>query len=463
MVHPRRVSRCVYFALLFTLTVVTIREILWTLPLPRGDPRSSGRMTIVERLAKDAMKLINASSYLLPHQEASLGEKVTSNEPSTVIQWNANHVYAFLQTFTNKRNPMCDYCGNQRHLINVTVGCNDLFHKGPGTGNILIAFYAMRLAAAVLDFDVQIACPDVDDAKAALILPWITGSFPTSKSRSNKIMVTMGDDIGDVCNTIRYVPIGYLYREIQYELRQMAVAMVGLPPTNHSTFDAVKRWLDNPDETMKARLRLGLPESPLYPNTELDDAVIHFRCGDSMDNSHGFYGLMKYRAFTDRISPDVRSIGIVTQPFDDGGQNRRRDRAQSTRERCSIVVNDFSSFVQENFPNARVRLRNDSHETIALHYARLILANQTLAGIGTFAVFPVLSTFGTGYTRSPDAKSPINSWLLGSKLRTSMRKNLVLTKEPNLLMMDQIRKLWMEEDGEERILAWFRNASLVYD
>jgi len=57
------------------------------------------------------------------------------------------------------------------------------------------------------------------------------------------------------------------------------------------------------------------------------------------------------------------------------------------------------TFLQREFPRAVVRVHNDPDETIALTYARMIMANQTFAVMSTFALFPAIANFGMGYIK----------------------------------------------------------------
>ena len=40
--------------------------------------------------------------------------------------------------------------------------------------------------------------------------------------------------------------------------------------------------------------------------------------------------------------------------------------------------------------------------------------------------------------------------------------DLVLMDEPNILMVQQVNEIWEEEDGEQKILSWFREPSISY-
>jgi len=393
-------------------------------------------------------------------------------------------------------------------LLNITFGCSELFYNsGLGTGNYMAGFYAIRLAARTLGIDISIHCPDFEEEKRNLILPWLMGNFQADsgstvddyrvddmdgnvefrsrqrqqqEQKRRRRTETVDYNKDDVCKTIDDCPIGYMYPHIRHELRRMAVALVGIPKQEHSTSAEVKQWLlslSPEQEENEKMMDLELPvlavdsggtsmrllsSPPLYSEVELDDAILHFRCGDLMNSNHPRFGFMKFESFAKHISPSARSIGIVTQPFDENSQTRAWDRGSEKRNRCRIVVGAFVEYLQERFPEARIRLHNSPDETIALTYARLVLANQTIAGISTFGVFPAIASFGTGYIRLPDARSETNKWLLNPRL-DSLVDDLVLMEEPNILMVRQVRDLWERPDGESLILEWFRNSSIVYE
>jgi hypothetical protein len=125
-------------------------------------------------------------------------------------------------------------------------------------------------------------------------------------------------------------------------------------------------------------------------------------------------------------------------------------------------VTAFVEQLSESFPKARIRIHNGSNETIALAYARMIMAKQVIVGIGSFGVFPALATFGTGYIRKPDYDVAPNRWPL-SPPADELYANVVLFEEPNRLMTYQVKKLRELPGRDENVLDWFRNNTYCID
>lgn len=415
----------------------------------------------------------NTNLPVLPVSPSSEDPDFEPPLPTHVIHWSTREdLKAFMQAYFRVGNLVCENAPAstteaEHTLLNISFGCNDLFTKSAlGTGNYVAAFYAARLAAKVTGMDLAIHCADALEERANLILPWLTGYFPApSPLLKRQWHEWLGPRVEDVCRTIDDCPIGYMHEEMQFELRRMALAMVGFPPASHSTYDKILTWVAE-ERSSPRQHRLELPFSDpttptLYPSTDLDDVIIHFRCGDLMSSNHPRFGFLKFSALAQHVSPAASTIGIVTQPFDDSGQSRAWDNSPTKRDRCRIVVGDFVAYLQELFPRARVRVHNKADETIALTYARMIMANQSIAGISTFGVFPSIASFGTGYIRLPDNQSATNKWLTNPRL-DSIMPNLVLMDEPNILMVRQVQKLWEEDDGQDKILNWFRDSSISY-
>jgi hypothetical protein len=344
-------------------------------------------------------------------------------------------------------------------LINMTFGCLETFQQADaGTGNYLSLFYAIRLAAQVYsNVGFIFACPDAPETKRDLILPWITGSFPP---RAPSTTSEYNASLAHVCGNYDVVPVAYMHKEIQRDLRKMAMALVGVPSSQHASADFLKEYQEQqsfathkPPQPMHQVEEIN--ELPLYGADEfvLDDALIHFRCGDLMDTNHASFGFMTFNGYVRHVSPEARSIGVLTQPFEDSEHSRLEDNGNTTRNRCRVTVMSLVEFINIRYPNATVRIHNDPSETIALTYARMIMANQTIVGISSFGVFPAIATFGTGYVRRPDYPSAPNKWLMDPPI-DQIVDNLVLFDEPKRIMTAEIGQLWQTE-GERGVLKWF--------
>jgi hypothetical protein len=164
-------------------------------------------------------------------------------------------------------------------LLNATFECRKLFSgTSVGTGNYLILFYGIRLAARTIgNIHVLFTCADAEDHKSDLIIPWVMGWFPASSSSS------VLDDISieEACGSFHTVPVHYMLDEMKYEMRRLAVALVGVPDPSHpSAAFAIEEKNETRSGSGKNILQVTMPGEPLFPNVELDDAVMHIRCGE---------------------------------------------------------------------------------------------------------------------------------------------------------------------------------------
>ena len=350
-------------------------------------------------------------------------------------------------------------------LVNITFGCGDLYTKARvGTGNFISLIYSMRLAARAFgNLDVAMTCFDAEATMDALILPWLMGWFPESSRPTNGAVVP---ELDSACTGYKYNPTGYMIREMKYDLRRMAIGLVGIPSPDHPSYQFAKRylWTDNsPDREFRQLADPTEGEEPLYPDVELDDVIIHFRCGDLMNSNHPSFAFMKFNDFARHISPGAQSIGIVTQPFEAKGMQQRREDANQGG-RCKIVVHAFVDYLQERHPSAKIRIHNNADETLSLTYARMIMANQTIAGISSFGVFGPIANFGTGYVRKPDYPKAPNRWLLNfledERLHESSR-DVVLFEAPVRLAVARVKSYWNNDPTGATLVEWFRNETLV--
>jgi hypothetical protein len=413
----------------------------------------------------------------------------------------------FAQSFFEGSNIYCDRIQQQRQqyshnhsttvsisqvppplpLLQMTIsfGCAELFHKsGYGTGNYLSLLYALRLTTAVHDnVSLNLTCHDADETKADLIVPWLTGYQPPRLSSMHPTHPYPMVSPSDSCASYHTSPIAAMIPDMQYDLRRMALGLVGID-TDHAAstawakqhnlvssphHDSHQNNTDDPSYQLHVPIdvdqpvyRLGIDIAPL------DDAVIHFRCGDLMDSEHPNFAFVRFASYARHIAPNTTSIGILTQPFQsrDTDQTRPCDATDTMLDRCRTVVMALVDYLQQRHPNARITIHNGPRETIALAYARMILAQQTLAGLSTFGIFPVLATFGTAYLHQPRGPQFVNGWLFRGAESGSTSSNHIttipgaphvhLTYEDDYIMVADMKRKW-ETQGADGVVAWFRS------
>ncbi|GAX17309.1 hypothetical protein FisN_10Lu173 [Fistulifera solaris] len=296
--------------------------------------------------------------------------------------------------------------------------CEDLFVNNIyGTGNVLLMLYNIRLIARLLgNVSIQMECVDAMETRSSLVIPWIMGSFPAN------VWPGPSASLEDACDSFQPKTAHIIVDDIQYELRRMAISLVGVPSINHPAANFTVK------ESKERTLQVPMTTAPLRSDVELDDVVIHFRCGDIIElKAHHKYHYVRWSVLAKRISPAARTIGIVTQPSQ--GQTRKIDN--HNRDRCTQLLGPMQTYLQQRLPWAQVRIRNAPEETIALAFSRFIMANQSLAGgFSTFYRMPFYATFGTAYDYD------------------EMGDNHMVSSE---LMMD----LWQNETGLQRILSLF--------
>jgi hypothetical protein len=142
---------------------------------------------------------------------------------------------------------------------------------------------------------------------------------------------------------------------------------------------------------------------------DLDEATIHLRIGDIGRQDHRLYGMIPFHVYKKRIPKAVKSIGIVTAPFQ---QNRPAwgYGDADLNEGVTIAVHDY---LKREFPDARVTIRNDDvNETMAMTYARMIAANWSFCGSSTFCLYPALATRGESYILKSPLFGGTPSWIM---------------------------------------------------
>jgi hypothetical protein len=406
--------------LFFTVTLFLAS---WTLFWVGENPRTwLHDQAMVDRKVRDGVTANASSTILRGSSEKNsttlsprINDQVGSNDTqlaSTVTPIQSSYPIGYDFLFWRGKNRICEFIrnitgvetlgidephyikiGDPPPLINLTLHCEDFMSN---TGNWLTAIYHIRLAAATGRVEFQFQCHSGMDMAEVSILPWLSGRYPVPSNRRNgEWPYDFGwPEPGRVCSKIyAKLPLHHLAHEIQRDMRRMAVAILG--PRDFSTLD-LERGLDS----LQGLLRHRPPSSQIvqYPRKELDidDAAIHFRCGDVFGGTDKeVYGLIKFKEYLDRIPKETtKSIGIHTQPFD-VALLRGADREQV--HDCEEVVLVLVDYLQEVYPNATITIRNTKEDTIPITYARMTMAAHTITTMSTFGIFPSIGTFGEGY------------------------------------------------------------------
>lgn len=229
--------------------------------------------------------------------------------------------------------------------------------------------------------------------------------------------------------------------------------MVGIPSESHPAafWGEENLWNDRAGSQLHGRNWYQVPhprksDNPLYPGTELDDVSLHFRCGDIIRTPHPKYGFMKFDSYSRYISTMAGTIGIITQPFESNSQQRAAERDEKMHQMCRTLVHAFVDYLEKRFPHAKVAIRNDSNESIALSFARMIMANQTIVGISTFSQFPAVATFGSSFIQRQPTSSSSGYDRMAWIDTIAGRHNNVKVVDESFLSSVEVKKLWGRVD-----------------
>lgn len=273
-------------------------------------------------------------------------------------------------------------------LLNFTIRCRDLYDQlYLGTGNLVLGFYGMRLAVATGGMDLLFHCKGAHTNTTAMrqssILSWLQGYYPAPShihkfSPYDPPLPTLNEAARGMGNC----PLHYMSEAIRHDLRNMALQLVG--PREHMSSLL-------PDNDTATSI------TPLIPNVDIDDVAVHFRCGDVVKGfNSGAYGIVVFESYRRYVSPSARTIGIVTTPFD---ESSLRKQDQGTARTCKMLVMGLVEYLQHAFPHSTIYIRNDPKETLALAYARLVMANQTFISPSTFSIFPAIASYGKSFVQ----------------------------------------------------------------
>ncbi|CAB9512350.1 expressed unknown protein [Seminavis robusta] len=353
-------------------------------------------------------------------------------------------------------------------FVNITFDCMDLFENSEfGTGNFVFLFYALRLAARTMgNADVLIQCNDALDVAKDLILPWVMGFFPRTL-HALPLSLRRPPRLEKTCGHYTKLPVGHMAAEMRYHFRKMAIALVGIPYPGHPAEAWAKKYLWGNNHIYMGQnsvMQMANPQqedNPLHSNVELDDAVLHFRCGDYMTTDSQSVGFMKFESFSRHLDANVKSIGIATNPFGSTSQSRNLDNDSVAVTRCKKVVFGFVDHLKSKFPNAQITIRNGANDSMALTLARMVMAKQLVVGITTFSLFPAVASFGHSYIKKPDHEFAANTWMMGDEETPPVEEifpNVHIVEEPNILT-SAVKTLWGQDDGDT-VLKWFQQYNM---
>ena len=442
--------------------------------------------------------------------------------------------------------------------VHLEFSCQDLYkHSKHGTGNYIQAIYFMRLAVKYtpnVRLKLNVTCIENNSPEfyTNYVLPWFTGVWYTPNTTAvsrfiDRIRILLHTQryqsyrrsmhYDNYCGYFKANPTAILYREMQYDVRRMAIALVGTQPFLNDD-DSTKIRRRPLSREIEIFLRDNIYEEPLdqniiqyarndnskmmrsihqnvslrpgtaherintkttnivpliqlqQPNNKIifDDAVIHFRCGDLLSTRLVAYGFLTFHGYSRHISSSVQSIGILTQPFgkvkngtntdilskvgstvaEGTGQQATlisdQERSLDTNDeiiarRCRTLVYAFQEYLEEKFPKARVQIRNDRSETIALAYARMVMAKQVVGSMSTFSIYPIIGTFGTGYYLRPKIEDP-SYWVANNIYPVTKIWDIrtVIFNEKAKLLGTQTKDIW-DAYGDDVVLEWFRTGT----
>jgi hypothetical protein len=160
---------------------------------------------------------------------------------------------------------------------------------------------------------------------------------------------------------------------------------------------------------------------------DLDEATIHLRTGDIARQDNVLYGMVPFQLYTKLLPRTVKTIGIVTAPF----QQARPAWGHGDADLNEAVVTAAQSYIQKEFPDAIVSIRNDdTRETMAMTYVRMVSANWSFCCPSTFCLFPALANMGESYILQSPLFGGSPSWI--DKVTESFR-NIHYINEPYVL------------------------------
>jgi hypothetical protein len=114
----------------------------------------------------------------------------------------------------------------------------------------------------------------------------------------------------------------------------------------------------------------------------IPDVAVQYRCGDNIGFGKTRYGLLPFRAITDRIPATARHIYVLAD-------SPLRSRYHAYSSRCSDILLALFKRLQTTFPAAVVAVKRGGDQF--LDYARMARANVTICSASTFCLWPALA------------------------------------------------------------------------
>jgi len=280
-------------------------------------------------------------------------------------------------------------------------------HQRSQHGNVLVGYYGMRIAAMAFNASFTFQCVEDD---ATLQKQSYFGWLQSNESSST---TTNGSN-----HTLS------LYHPMHQPTKKEACTGMGKVALQYSS-EYARRDLRRIADDLSAQLA-----------PTLDEVAIHWRCGDVLSGKipkkDQNYGLLKFQAYARRIPDNVRSIGIVTAPFN-SRHNRKEDRDYGSD--CEYIAGNLVSYLQRHYPDATIAIRNDVSETIPQVMSRLILAKYTFCARSTFCLFPAVASYGQSFVQQGGV-----AYFFNSIAEQTYYDNIHMMDEPVLLSYEVVER-----------------------
>ena len=121
---------------------------------------------------------------------------------------------------------------------------------------------------------------------------------------------------------------------------------------------------------------------PLIP-----DSAIHYRCGD---NFIGHYGFLPFKAFSDNIPRDVKTIYVLAE-----NKNRKTINKKPLVAKCDSIFVSMLNYLKKHFPSAKIVIRRG--DDLYIDMARLAYAKTAICSVSTFCLWPAIMNEGSAF------------------------------------------------------------------